>query len=212
MTRCTLLLSIILAVFPAFSQDEVVFRALFVGDSLQKGKDVTVEKNYHYLTNSALYQFDIDGDGKVEGISFAYRDGEHWVEVYNFKKHKIFEFKFQSFGARAQVHKMKLVEVDSQNRAIVMYFFEGVSKHVETTGSGRLYILSIPNKDLTKISVHKGVPYWIERKDHLGRYYRRNYEVGAYDIDGSGQKEIIAKSGTISYIMKYYPSKGWKNL
>lgn len=182
-----------------------------MGDTLKRGEKQAVEKQYHYLTHSSLYQMDFNDDGHLEGIAFAYRDGEHWLEFYNYKKHKIFEYKFQSFGMRAQVHKMKLVEVDKKTRALVLYFFEGVSKHVETTGTGRLYVLTIKNKELSTLSVHKGIPYWIERKDHLGRYYRRNYEVGAYDMDGSGQKEIVATSGKITYIMKYDPKNGWKN-
>lgn len=195
----------------SFAQDEVDFRSLFVGDKLKRGASVKTEKEYHYLTHSSLYQLDLNEDGQLEGIAFAYRDGEHWVEFYDFKKHKIFEYKFQSFGARAQVHKIKLVEVDKNTQALVLYFFEGVSKHVETTGSGRLYVLTMKNKDFSSLSMHKGIPYWIERKDHLGRYYRRNYEVGAYDMDGSGQKEIVATSGKITYIMKYDSKNGWKN-
>lgn len=194
----------------SWAQDELVFRSLFTGEVLKENEGVKVEIKHQYLARSPLYLVDLNGNDRREGLNFIYKDGTYWFELYDFKREKLFEYKFQSLGAKAQVHRVRLVEISKNIKALVFYFFEGVTSYVESTATGRLYVLSFENGELKDLKMNRGAPYWYEKKDHLGRYQRRRYEMNVVDIDEDNVKEVITSSGKINHIMRYVGKGVWK--
>ena len=195
---------------PGFSQDERYYRHILSGD-LQK---YTLEHREVMVTQfnvqGTSYKFDLNGDGIEEILQPQKRDGVDWLEIKDSSQRKIFEAKLVGNGADSAIYKIKLVHLTPKVKAAILFFDEGYTKARRFESTAKIYVISFENNDLSNAAIAEGPHFFHEREAQREQYWRRDYNVNVYDVDGDGQREIAIMYNHIQRIMKYRGRGEWE--
>lgn len=196
----------------AFAQDERYYRQILAGElpklNLESGELPIAQFN----VMGPLYRIDLDDDGMEETIQPQKRDGVDWIEIRNMSQSKLFEAKLLAMGAGSSIYKLKLVRISSSVKALLVFLDEGVTSGKRLESTGRFYVISFENNNLDNMTITEGPHFYHEKEAQREQYWRRDYTVNIYDVDGDGSREITVQYNSIQRIMKYLGRGEWKRL
>jgi hypothetical protein len=190
------------------AQDERYFRQIFTGELPQTE---TFSEGFHqFNVEGSRYRLDLDGDKIEEIIQPSNKDGVNWIEIKNSSERILFSQKLFAMGATARLYKIKLVNISKSVKALILFMDEGYTSGRETEMTARISVLSFENNDLTKISFSEGPHFFHEKAGQREQYWRRDYAVNVYDINGDGVREIAVQYNHINRIMMYIGRGEWQ--
>jgi hypothetical protein len=193
------------------AQDERYYRQILTGE-LPKFSQESEEKELaaKFTVSGGAYQIDLDGDKTEETLEPQKRDGVDWLEIRDFSKRKIFEAKLLAMGAKSAIYKIKLVHINRMVKALIIFLDEGQTAAKRFESTARIFVLSFKNNDLSTMTLSQGPHFFHEREAQREQYWRRDYAVNVYDMDGDGSREIIVQYNHIQRIMKYKANGEWQ--
>lgn len=198
----------IFTIASAWAQDERYFRKMFSGDFI-KQKQINDPQKITYQLANAIYRIDLDGDNIEEIIEPQKRDGIDWIEIRNSSGNKIFEQKILAFGAESYLYKVKIVNLSSHVKALILFMDEGKISGKKFESTARIFIISYENNNLSNLQFVQGPHYFHEKESQRDQYWRRTYSVNIVDIDNDGTREICIQYNNIQRIMKYLGKGEW---
>lgn len=204
---CTLF---ILNLSIAHCQDEVYMRKLLMGEFEKK----VAKKQYYnkkYDVSSALYEFDMNSDNRVEKFSYRYVDGASWLHILDYYNNKIFNYEFDVNGLHARLYKIRAKDLSPRVRIFVMYFYDGFASYLEYKGNARVYFLTMEDNKLKSLSMFKGPMVWEEYKNSRQHYHQRSYKLYFKDYNKDGIKEVIIDFFGTRRIYMYQGSGQWSS-
>ena len=194
----------------AYAQDERYYRQILAGElpklNLEAGETPVAQFN----VMGSQYRIDLNHDGIEEIIQPQKRDGVDWIEIRNSSESKLFEAKLLAMGAGSTIYKLKLVHISTSVKALLVFLDEGVTSGKRFESTGRFYVISFENNNLLKMSMTEGPHFFHEKEGQREQYWRRDYAVNVYDIDGDGNREITVQYNSIQRIMKYLGRGEWQ--
>lgn len=212
MHHCCFLFILLFISVSGYGQDERYYRQILTGElprlNLETGEAAIAQFN----VMGAQYKVDLDGDGIEEIIQPQKRDGVDWLEIRNSSQSKLFEAKLLAMGAGSYIYKLRLVQISAKVRALLIFLDEGVTAGKRFESTGRFFVLSFENNDLSKMTLTDGPHFYHEKEAQREQYWRRDYAVNVYDIDGDGSREISVQYNHIQRIMKYLGRGEWQRL
>lgn len=208
MLRMFSIFSILMFSVSIFAQDERFFRDIYTGKL--KDLNLKIDRNKRkVVVNSGLYQMDINDDGLPESLVYSKKDNEDYFEIYNFRGQLIFKTFLQATGEQASLYKINFVNISKNVRALVLHFFEGMTRSTRFEGIARLYVVSLENNDLESLTAFKGPHFFHEYEKVRDFYWRRAFKVNVLDYDKDGIKEISANYKTTTSILRYKGRGQW---
>ena len=196
----------------SFAQDERYYRQILGGDLPklnQESKESTISQ---FNVNGSSYKFDLNDDKLEETIEPQKRDGVDWLEIRNSSGTKIFEAKLLAMGANSEIYKIKVVHLSKTLKAAIIFMDEGVIRAKRFESTARIFVISFENNDLATMSITEGPHFFHEKEGTREQYWRRDYMVNIYDIDGDGTREIAIMYNHIQRIMKYRGRGEWDRI
>lgn len=213
MEKFVFLLLFLLVPWRAKAQDERYFRQIFSGE-LGKAINGAEEKKYSFYVHTPYYAIDLNHDGNPEQVVFVKKDSEDWIEIFeqkNNEKNKIFSFRFETKGFDSELFRIEFKKISPTTYALLMYYYEGLSRYTEMQGTSRVYVGTIDKDDLKSISVFKGPSFFEEHKSLKGHYHIRNYQVYFEDLNNDQTRELIVKYNLTSQVFLYEGNGKWKS-
>lgn len=201
------LILLVFLISHAYGQDERYFRDIFSGALVKKSKEEKLPPKV--VVHSPFYRMDINGDGVPELFRTSKRDNIDWFELYDFRDHLIFEYELATQGISSGIYKLTLVQLSSTTKAVLVHFYEGFTESTRFDGTARLYVMTIDDSDLSKISMVRGPHFYHEFAKVREQYFRRPMSVNVVDYNNDGVKEVSTSYGFIQYIMSYRGSGEW---
>lgn len=194
---------------PSFAQDERFYRQLFDGSlARQKKKDFV----FKYEFTSPEYMIDLNRDGVVDSFQTVKKDGVDFIRIMDANGMTKFEASLEGKGKRSRIFKAHLLGVSGKADVLILHYYEGDTDEAVYEGSARIYVLTIEDKNLNKISMTKGPHFFHEREsadEHYSKYWNRRFVVNTVDYNSDGIKEISVSFNSIHRIMTYNGSGVW---
>lgn len=190
------------------AQDERTFRELLL-EKARDNKSKVQRPKYDFKARGHRYYLDLDGDDRPESFFASKRDGEDWLDLFNHKGERIFDFKFDTVGSWSRVYKVQMRKISKTAKLLIIYFYEGVTKHVDFQGTGRVYFLTWDNDDLSTLSMYKGPYIWDENRTFRSHYHQRKFELSMFDFDKDYSREVAIRYGSITRVYKYLGKGDW---
>ena len=192
------------------AQDERYYRQIFSGDLPKLTQDIEEKAEAQFNVRGSSYRIDLNGDKLEEIIEPQKRDGVDWIVIRNSSKTKIFEAQLLAMGAESHIYKIKIVDISKNAKSLIIYLDEGVTKGKRFESTARIFVLTFENQDLSKMWIEQGPHFFHEKEAQREQYWRKNYNVNVYDIDGDGTREIAIQYNHIQRIMRYKGNGEWK--
>lgn len=191
------------------AQDERFFRDLFSFE--QRKRQELDNKHYLFQVASPFYRYDIDDDGKEESFVLEKRDGDDWINIHDEKGKRVSSFALMAQGLDSKIHKISVRKLSQKTKLFILYFYEGLHKHVNLKSTERAYFLTVDDKNLKSARLFRGPLVWDEAsfKNH---YHQRRYELYLYDYNNDGVKEVGVKHQYISHVYMYLKEGQWREL
>lgn len=190
-------------------QDERYYRQIFSGELPRITEDILESSSSQFNVKGPSYRFDLDGDRIEEIIEPEKRDGVDWIVIRNSSRTKIFEAKLLSMGAESIIYKIKIVDISKTARSLIVFLDEGYTQGKKFESTARFFVITFENNDLSKMWIEQGPHFFHEKQAQREQYWRRNFNVNVYDIDGDGTKEIAVMYNHIQRIMRYKGKGEW---
>lgn len=195
----------------ALAQDERFFRKLFSGE-LEKSFDTRDQKKYSYNLYTPEYALDLNNDKLSEYLVAIRRDSEDWLDIFNSYKERIFQYRFINSGPNSSIYRVQRKMLDNKTTLLLIYYFEGENNYTISESSARIYLMTIPHNDLTKISIFKGPSIFEEYRSLKHHYHIRDYHLGVLDLNNDGTKEVMVKYRNMSEVFFYLGDGKWQSL
>jgi hypothetical protein len=195
---------------PVQAQDERYFRQILSGELPQNIQEAPSPLVSQFNVNGPSYRFDLNEDNNEEIIETQKRDGVDWIEIRTSSQNKIFQTQLPVMGAESYIYKMKIVHLSTKLKAIIVFVDEGKVTGKKFESTGRIFILSFENNDLSGLTLTQGPHFFHEKQSQRDIYWRRDYNVNIYDIDGDGVREVSIEYNHIQRIMKYKGRGEWQ--
>lgn len=160
----------------------------------------------------ASYRMDLNDDRVEEILIPQKRDGVDWIEVRSSDQKLIFESKLPAIGSGSFIYKIKFVHLSSKVKALILFMDEGITKGKKFESTGRFFVMSFEDNDLSTMYLTIGPHFFHEKEGQRDQYWRRDYSVNIYDIDGDGIREIAVEFNHIQRIMKYKGRGEWERI
>ena len=207
---CFLIVTMCHQVFaPAYAQDERFYRKLFDGSfSRSQDKDFV----YKYEITSPEYMIDLNRDKIVDSFQTVKKDGVDFIRIMDANGLTKFEASLEAKGTGSNIFKAHLVGISQNVDALILHFYEGDTDEAVYEGSARIYVLTIEDHDLDKISMTKGPHFFHEfesASEHYYKYWNRRYVVNTVDYNKDGTKEISVSYNSIHRILIYKGNGVW---
>jgi len=206
--RLLLCISLFLFTLSSFAQDERTFRELLV-EKAKEDKDRGRKPHFDFKVRGDRYYLDLNGDDRPESFFASKRDGVDWLELFNNKGDKIFDFKFDTVGSWSRIYKVQMRKISDKAKLLIFYFYEGITRHVNFDGTARVYFLTWDNDNLRSLSMFKGPYIWDENRTFRNHYHQRKFELSMYDFDDDFTREVAVRYGTITRVYKYLGKGKW---
>lgn len=206
--------SIILIVLCVFSflghaQNERYYRSLF------SGKIFDIDKNefkYKVAVQSPKYMLDLDRDGIMDSIQTLKKDGIDFFRINDSSGREIYSDKLFTKGRGSKIFKVQFTQIKKGVDALIVHFYEGSNDAATFEASARLYIYTILDNNLLKISKTRGPLFWMENERAAGKYFNRRYSVNLIDYNNDGIKEISTSFNRINRVLSYKGDGLWRYL
>ncbi len=197
----------------AMTQDEHYFRQIFSGELARK-EDTKIDKKYYSFVHGPYYDLDLNFDLNPEQLLFVKKDGEDWIEIYQTdkigKRQKIFSYHFDNIGFDSELYRIEFKKISTLTSILILYYFEGHSRYVQSQSTARIYVVSFDNNDLKTMKAFKGPAFYEEYKSLKGHYHLRNYQIYLEDLNHDNVKELIVKYNQTSQVFIYDGNGLWK--
>lgn len=193
-----------------FAQDERYYRQIFTGELPKTSESLMETMEAQFNVRGPSYRIDLDGDKIEEIIEPQKRDGVDWIVIRNSSRSKIFESQILAMGTESVLYKIKLVDISPKARSLILYLDEGTTQGKRFESTARIFVITFENKDLSRVWIEQGPHFFHEKESQREQYWRRNYTVNVYDIDGDGTREIAVQYNHIQRIMRYKGFGEWK--
>lgn len=194
---------------PALAQDERYYRQIFT-DELLEEKDAPAR---HKVTVSTPeYLVDINRDNHKEKIQVLKKDGLDFIQIKDRFGRVRFESQLAAKGIESRLYKVRLKTISESTDSLILYFYEGHSGTVVFQATARLYFITVENRDLDKVYIFKGPPFFYEKEKPVDQYSRRHYSVSVLDYNQDGRNEISTNFNQIQRIWFYLRKGLWKTL
>jgi len=200
-----ILFFVIISLSRLFAQDEKTFRDILLHQENKKDP----LKKVHVKTRSKRYVIDLNSDGKKDSFYTSKEDGKDIMTFFNHKKVKVFSHAFESHGPWGRIFKVQIRKISKETDVMLIYFYEGLNRYIDTLGTARVYFLTIDNKDFKTLSMFKGPLVWTEKKDRKENYFKRKYDVTLYDYDNNDRREVSVKFRGVSRVFAYEGLGQW---
>jgi hypothetical protein len=195
--------------FQAFSQDERYYRSLFSGKIFDINKD---DFKYKVAVESPKYMLDLDRDGIMDSIQAMKKDGVDFFRINGPHGRQLFIDKLVTKGKGSKIYKVQFTNIKAGVDALIVHFYEGDNDAAIFEGSARIYIYTILQNNLLKISKMRGPFFWMEKERAAGKYFNRRYSVNIVDYNNDGVKEISTSFNKIHRVLMYTQAGIWKKL
>jgi hypothetical protein len=210
--HCLIFLFFLVICKLGIAQDERYYRQILTGNLPKTNIGLDDDALAQFNVRGDAYKIDLDGDHIEETIEPQKRDGVDWLEIRNFTGKKLFQGKLLAMGAESSIYKIKIVNINEKVKALILFLDEGFTAGKKFESTARIFVLSFENNDFSTFSLTQGPHFFHEKESHREQYWRRNYSVNVYDIDGDGTREIAVQYNHIQRIMKYKSGGEWQRL
>lgn len=190
------------------AQDERFYRSIFNGDLFEQK---VTETPFLVEVKSPRYTLDLNRDGSLESIQTLKRDGIDYIRVNDSLGNQMFLGKLSAKGNQSSIFKAQFSHISQNVDVLLLYYYEGHTQTAKFEGSARLYILTIIDKDLKKITLAQGPYFWTEREKTNGKYWNRRYSVNTVDYNKDGVREISVSFNKIQRIYVYNKDGMWNS-
>lgn len=194
----------------ATAQDERYYRQILSGDLPAQIDPLKLSERTQFNVSGPRYKFDLNGDGIEETLIPQKRDGIDWLEIRNSSGTTVFETKLLAWGVNSSIYKLKLVHLNKKAKALLIFLDEGLIQGRRSESTARFFVLTFENNDFSTFSMVEGPHIYHEKEQQREQYWRRDYNVNIYDIDGDGTREIAVQYNHINRIMKYLGKGNWE--
>lgn len=194
----------------SFAQDERYYRQILAGEIPRTNSSAGERPVSQFNVQGASYKFDLDGDKVEESIQPQKRDGVDWLEIRNSSERKLFEAKLLAMGADSSIYKIKVVNISDKVKAAILFLDEGQTAGKRFESTARIYVLTYEKNDLATLKLTEGPHFFHEKQAQREQYWRRDFMVNVYDIDGDGTREIAIQYNHIQRILQYTGNGEWK--
>jgi hypothetical protein len=193
-----------------FAQDERLIRKMISGElAIESTKAVAPAL---FSVTGPAYRIDLNQDGLEETIQVKNQDGLNWIHIFDINQNEMFKAKLWAMGAMSRLYKIRLVDLNTESRVLILHVDEGRTESVRYESTARLFIISMDKNNLSSLKMVVGPRYWHERKAHREQYSFRNYFLNVIDLDKNGTKEIYVKYHGAEWIYIYQGRGQWKTL
>lgn len=193
----------------AMAQDERYYRQIFKGELVSEKeiqKEIPISQ---FNVKGSVYKFDLNSDGIDESIEPQKRDGVDWLEIRDFSERKLFEGKLLAMGADSVLYKIKVVNLSAKVKTLILFLDEGHTKGRKFESTARIFLLSYENNDLSTLALSQGPHFFHEKEAQREQYFRRDYVVNVYDVDGDGVRDVAVQYNHIQRFMRYLGNGEW---
>lgn len=192
-----------------FAQDERYYRQILSGELPKINQITQQEISTQFKVAGSSYHFDLNGDGIEEILEPQKNDGVDTLEIRNQSQNVIYSLNLLAMGAPSSIYKLKFVTLSKTVKALIVFLDEGSTRGLKFESTGRFFVLSFENNDLSKITSTQGPHFYHEKEAQREQYWRRDYTVNVYDVDNDGTKEISVQYNHIQRFMKYLGKGEW---
>ncbi len=206
--RWILLLTLGVTSFYSWGQDERFYRKMFSS----KLSEAIEDFDYKIHVDSPRYTLDLNRDGLKDSFQTVKKDGVDFIRVIDPFGKIVFEKSLLTKGAYGRIFKARFVAVKKDVDVLILYYYEGETQSATFEGSARLYFLTIPGKDLGRITLSRGPYFWHERERGEGKYWNRRYSVNILDYNKDGVQEISVSYNKSSRVYFYISDGVWKSI
>ncbi len=189
-------------------QDERTFRELLT-HKINEDKERSRKEEYVFKARGHRYYLDLNGDDRPESFFVSKKDGGDWLEIFDDKGIKIYDFKFDTIGSWSRVFKVQMRKISNDSKLLMLYFYEGITRYTDFQGTARVYFLSWDKNKLNTLSMFKGPYVWDEKRTFRSHYHQRKFEVSMFDFDEDFEREVAVRYGTITRVYKYLGKGKW---
>lgn len=191
------------------AQDEKYYRSIYSGKFFgESNKDFV----YKIEVKSKKYMLDLNEDGKLDSFQTVKKDGTDFIRINDEYGRTIFEQKLVTKGFNSSIYRASLKKVAKKTNVLILHFYEGENKAGVFESSARLYFVTIPMNDFSKITLTEGPFYWTEREGAAKKYWARRYSVSTVDFNNDGIREIATSFNSIQKIYFYQGNGIWKQI
>lgn len=192
----------------SFSQDERFYRDVFSGYlNLEAGE--LFKRDNIFSKSSPIYQIDITGDGRMEGIVYKKEEGRDYVHLFDSMNQLIFSYRFETKGVDANLFRIQMSQLNADSKIIIFHFYEGHSSYLDFHSSARVYFLTIDNAEFGSISMYRGPAIWHEGSALRKGTWRRRYNLELIDLTGDASKEVLVSYQRMNRVYKYLGDGEW---
>lgn len=192
----------------SYAQDERYYRQIFSGELPKTEAAAEVISQFH--VSGGNYRIDLNDDQMEESIEPAKIDGVDWLIIKSSANVPIYQVKLPAMGALGYIYKIKFVHLSKTVKALIVFLDEGRTTGRKFESTARFFVLSYENNDLSNISFAQGPHFFHEKEQQREQYWRRDYSVNVYDVDGDGVREIAVQYNHIQRFMKYVGKGIWE--
>lgn len=206
---------VFLLLFLSFSlqaQDERYYRQMLAGDLPQFSDELKESPVSPISIDGPHYNIDLNGDGILESVRPAKREGIDYVIVQNAAKTVVFEGKMLAMGGESTIYKMRFVHLSKNTKALVIFLDEGATHGLQFESTARIFVLTWDNDDFGSMKLSQGPHFYHEKEKQRDQYWSREYQVGVRDLNNDGTREIIVHYNHIQRIMQYKGKGEWERL
>lgn len=193
------------------AQDEKVIREMLSGEMAKKEEVKVVEKEYSWTAGSALYQYDLDEDGYMEGLQIQKKDSEDWFYIYDKNQKEVLKKQLDTKGRFSRLYKLSLVKIAPNTKVMILHFYQGFVEYDDFYASACFYFVTFDNNDLNTMQITQGPTFFEEQQNKRKDYHLKKYKWNVFDFDKDGTKELIVKYNKISKIFIYRGKGVWKD-
>ncbi len=193
----------------ANAQDERYYRQILNGELPSLTQEVREVQEHQFNVKGAAYSLDLNGDGFEESLQPQKRDGVDWLEIKDSSQRKIFEAKLLAIGGGSFLYKIKIAQISPTSKLLVLFMDEGISAGKRFESTGRIFLLTFDNNDLSTMSLTSGPHHFHEKEGQREQYWRRSYSVEIRDVDQNGIRDVVVQYNHIQRIMLYQGKGQW---
>ncbi len=194
------------------AQDERYYRQIFTGELPKVNDDVSVTRGPQFIVSGPRYHIDLDGDRIEEVVISQKRDGVDWLEIQNSSGRSLFSAKLLASGAFSTLYKIRLVHITPKAKALLLFLDEGRTEGRRFESTARLFILSFEGHEISRATLTQGPHFFHEKQKQREQYWRRDFTVSVFDINGDGSREILVHFNHMQRVLKYRGHGEWERL
>lgn len=198
--------------FTAFAQDERYYRQILNGELPSMGQEIKEPQEHQFNVKGAGYTVDLNDDGIEEVIQPQKRDGVDWIEIKDSSQRKVFESRLLAMGGESVIYKVKLAHISKTTKLLVLFLDEGKSEGRKFESTGRIFLLTFDNNDLSTMSITRGPHHFHEKEGQRDQYWQKDYSVEIRDVDKNGVRDVVVQFNHIQRIMLYKGRGDWDRL